>query len=288
MKKAILITICFIFTLTTIKSQNIVGKWTFKYNEFSLKTNDESATRDIIYYLDGNVSISRSMGIEIKNDSTFTLYGEYGKPSLYHYKVGNGFLTFNEIENRQFKYEINNDIYIHYNDMTELVKEAAKELNIDLNNLIIEEAYSKHYYTRQPDSYSFEEEALNKYEDECKDFGQAFVVVEQMPVYPEGTEGMLEFINKNLKYPEEAQKKGIEGKVILRFVVGCNGYVSDVQIMRGLDPLIDREAVRVVKLMPRWKPGKQNGRPVPVYFTLPVSFKLTRKNAAESDSTVGN
>ncbi|MBD8389820.1 energy transducer TonB [Dysgonomonas sp. BGC7] len=101
-----------------------------------------------------------------------------------------------------------------------------------------------------------------------------FVTVEQMPSFPGGETEMHKFIGENLKYPVVAQESGIQGRVTIRFVVTKNGTISDVTVIRGIDPSCDREAVRVVKAMPKWIPGKQNGLNVPVYFTLPIVFKL--------------
>jgi len=98
--------------------------------------------------------------------------------------------------------------------------------------------------------------------------------VEQMPQFPGGERELNTHISKNLKYPIPAQENGIQGRVIIRFVVTASGEISDVKVMRGIDSACDKEAVRVVKSMPRWIPGKQNGRNVAVYFTLPIIFKL--------------
>ncbi|MFT3992881.1 MAG: TonB family protein [Dysgonomonas sp.] len=101
-----------------------------------------------------------------------------------------------------------------------------------------------------------------------------FVTVEQMPSFPGGESEMHKFINDNLKYPVVAQETGIQGRVTIRFVVTKTGAISDVTVIRGIDPSCDKEAVRVVKAMPNWIPGKQNGLNVPVYFTLPIVFRL--------------
>jgi protein TonB len=101
-----------------------------------------------------------------------------------------------------------------------------------------------------------------------------YTVIEQMPVYPGGEGELLKFIFANLKYPVIAQENGIEGKVIIRFVVSKTGKISNVEVLRSLDPSCDKEAVRVVKMLPNWIPGKQNGVNVPVYYTLPITYKL--------------
>lgn len=111
---------------------------------------------------------------------------------------------------------------------------------------------------------------------EPKEEEKPFVSVEQMPQFPGGDAELMKFIGSNLKYPTIAAENGIEGRAVIRFVVTKDGSVSDVQVVRSLDPSCDKEAIRVVKMMPKWVPGKQNGRNVPVYYTLPVLFKLQK------------
>ena len=103
---------------------------------------------------------------------------------------------------------------------------------------------------------------------------KAYRVVEYMPEFPGGMNSLLDYIAKNIKYPEEAQKKGINGRVILQFIVNTDGSLSDFKIIRGVDPQLDAEALRVVKSMPKWTPGKDKGKVVPVYYTVPISFGL--------------
>ena len=103
---------------------------------------------------------------------------------------------------------------------------------------------------------------------------QIFQVVEEMPSFPGGDAECMRFLNKNIKYPTIAQENGIQGRVILQFVVNKDGSIVDVVVARSVDPYLDKEAVRVVNMMPKWKPGKQRGKPVRVKFTLPVTFRL--------------
>lgn len=103
---------------------------------------------------------------------------------------------------------------------------------------------------------------------------EVFVTVEEAPTFPGGTAGLVDFLNENIKYPEDAQKRGKEGRVIVQFIVEKDGSLSDINIVRSADPLFDAEAVRVVKSMPIWNPGKQRGQEVRVRYTLPVLFKL--------------
>ena len=101
-----------------------------------------------------------------------------------------------------------------------------------------------------------------------------FDVVEVMPQFPGGQIAMMKYIMENMKYPKQAMKEGIQGRVAVRFIVEKDGSISDVKPILSVHPLLNKEAVRVVKSMPKWTPGKQNGKPVRVRFNLPVMFKL--------------
>lgn len=103
---------------------------------------------------------------------------------------------------------------------------------------------------------------------------QVFDMVEQMPSFPGGNAELMSFIAKNLKYPTIAQENGIQGRVTCQFVVGKDGQVRDVVVVRPLDPYCDKEAIRVIMAMPKWIPGKQNGKPVAVKYTVPIMFRL--------------
>ena len=101
-----------------------------------------------------------------------------------------------------------------------------------------------------------------------------FTVVEQMPMYPGGDGALMGYLRDNIKYPTVAAENGVQGRVVVGFVVERDGSITDVKILRGVDPSLDREAMRVVKSMPRWNPGKQNGSAVRVKYQVPVSFRL--------------
>ncbi len=103
---------------------------------------------------------------------------------------------------------------------------------------------------------------------------KVFDVVEEQPSFPGGPAAMMQWLKDNIKYPVVAAENGIEGRVIVQFVVSKTGSISDVRVARGVDPSLDREAIRVVSSMPKWTPGKQNGTTVNVRYTLPVTFKL--------------
>lgn len=101
-----------------------------------------------------------------------------------------------------------------------------------------------------------------------------FSVVEVMPQYPGGQIAMMKYIMENMKYPEQAMKKGIQGRVAVSFIVEKDGSISNVRPIHSVHPLLDKEAVRVVKSMPKWSPGKQHGKPVRVQLIVPIMFKL--------------
>jgi len=103
---------------------------------------------------------------------------------------------------------------------------------------------------------------------------EVFVVVEEMPAFPGGDKAMMEFIYANIQYPELAKENNIQGRVTLRFCVTYKGGVDQVQVIRGVDKTLDEEAVRVIKMLPAWKPGKQGGKPVNVWYSVPVTFQL--------------
>ena len=101
-----------------------------------------------------------------------------------------------------------------------------------------------------------------------------FVVVESMPSFPGGDAALFKYLNDNIKYPVIAQESGIQGRVICQFVVNRDGSIVDIEVVRSVDKSLDAEAIRVIKNMPRWTPGKQRGKTVRVKYTLPVNFRL--------------
>lgn len=103
---------------------------------------------------------------------------------------------------------------------------------------------------------------------------KVFDVVEQMPSFPGGPSALMEWLSNNVKYPVVAQENGVQGRVVVSFVVERDGSITDVKVVRGVDPSLDKEASRVVRAMPRWIPGKQNGSAVRVKYNVPVAFRL--------------
>ena len=121
---------------------------------------------------------------------------------------------------------------------------------------------------REVQNYDYDGE----YDPDATGEDDVFVTVEDMPVFPGGD--ITKWINKHVKYPMIAQENGVQGKVIVQFVVGKDGTVGDIKVVRGVDSSLDQEAVRVIKSMPKWKAGKQRGVPVKVSFTVPINFQL--------------
>lgn len=111
-------------------------------------------------------------------------------------------------------------------------------------------------------------------EEEEESSQQIFTVVETMPEFPGGQGALLQYLAKSIKYPVIAQENGIQGRVSCSFVVNKDGSIVDAEVIRGVDPSLDKEALRVINSMPKWSPGKQRGKPVRVKYTVPVTFRL--------------
>lgn len=105
-----------------------------------------------------------------------------------------------------------------------------------------------------------------------------YLMPDQLPEFPGGIQAMMKFLSTNIKYPVEAQKKGISGRVIVQFVIMEDGTLDQAKVIRGVDPLLDEEALRVVRSMPKWKPGMDRGEVVKVRFAAPIMFNLSRKD----------
>jgi protein TonB len=112
-------------------------------------------------------------------------------------------------------------------------------------------------------------------EEEEVEEQQIFQVVEEMPEFPGGMGECMKFLGKNIKYPTISQENGVQGRVIVQFVVNSDGSIVDPQVVKPVNPYLDKEALRVVSGMPKWKPGEQRGKKLRVRFTLPVTFRLS-------------
>ena len=110
--------------------------------------------------------------------------------------------------------------------------------------------------------------------EEAEDEQTIFQVVENQPEFPGGQSALMQYLSKNIKYPTISQENGVQGRVVVQFVVNKDGSIVDPVVARSVDPYLDKEAIRVVSTIPKWKPGMQRGKPVRVRYTLPVAFKL--------------
>jgi protein TonB len=111
-------------------------------------------------------------------------------------------------------------------------------------------------------------------EDEGREDTEIFLIVEEMPEFPGGEAALNKYLASAIRYPPIAQENGISGRVTVNFVVGPTGEITNVTVVRGVDPSLDREAVRVCQAMPKWKPGKQRNKPVRVSYNVPINFRL--------------
>lgn len=148
---------------------------------------------------------------------------------------------------------------------------GSSDINIAFDELGVSNTYLKGYVFHLDELTSGYESDMGErspYESKCYD------VVEEMPSFPGGQGALMAYIASNLVYPATARESMIQGRVIVGFVVERDGSISNVKVSRSVDPALDKEAMRVVKSMPKWKPGKQNGSAVRVKYTVPVIFRL--------------
>ena len=169
------------------------------------------------------------------------------------------------------------------------VKKGRKASTIKAGNgtvLQVVEAQDQKTEAEAPKSEQKQYEATLTYEIKEDSPQDVFDVVEKMPEFPGGVQELLGFLSKTIKYPAEAEKAGKQGRVIATFVVRKDGSISDARVVKSVDPLLDAEALRVINAMPAWIPGTQNGKPVNVKYTVPISFRLDGKTK-EAPAAVG-
>lgn len=140
-------------------------------------------------------------------------------------------------------------------------EEIEEEIQVDLDIEITEETTIEEAIFDEPE------------EEEVAD--EVFTIVEQQPGFPGGMGAFYQFVQKKMKYPSQARRMGIEGKVFVQFVVGKDGSINEVKVIRGIGAGCDEEAIRVIENSPKWAPGKQRGKPVKVRMVLPITFKLS-------------
>ena len=230
----------------------------------SVKVNDLSAVLET--YADKNVSNPAE-----KTKLKMKVVDEEGKPiiaaTVLVANTTNGTLT---DENGNFTLEVGSDqsiqvAYIGMSTVTMSVKDCLKKAD---QTIVLTESDTKK-----------DVKVVASAPQTVVSDDQTFSVVEQMPEYPGGMRAGLEFMARNLRYPTKAREAGKQGRVIVQFVVRKDGSLSDFKVLRPVDPWLDAEAIRVISTMPKWKPGMQEGKPVSVKFTLPVTFMLEGTNS---------
>lgn len=159
------------------------------------------------------------------------------------------------------------------------VNRGSYRYSITITDLPLEEIDWVKYEKQKPLEYDDANIPSNKYVsskpiNNNKDVAKVFDVVEEMPQFPGGSSAMFEYIATSLKYPVKAEENGVQGRVVCTFVVDTDGSISDVKVVKSVDPTLDKEAKRIVQEMPKWIPGKQGGAPVRVKYTVPVTFRL--------------
>ena len=182
--------------------------------------------------------------------------------------------------------------YVYNNDEPQKqvpVKKGKQNAAIKNNGktiLQVVEAPDQKTEAEAPKSEQKQYEATVTYEIKEDSPQDVFDVVEKMPEFPGGVQELLGFLSKTIKYPAEAEKAGTQGRVIATFVVRKDGSISDARVVKSVDPLLDAEALRVINAMPAWTPGTQNGKPVNVKYTIPITFRLDGKTK-EAPTAVG-
>jgi len=153
---------------------------------------------------------------------------------------------------------------------------VTEVLNVVEDNVQIEqqEIVTSEDDQRAAQAQTYVAPAAAAQEEEEESSQPIFTIVEEMPKFPGGDAELLKFLSSSIKYPVIAQENGIQGRVICAFVVNRDGSVVDAEVVRGVDPSLDKEALRVVNTMPKWTPGKQRGKPVRVKYTVPITFRL--------------
>lgn len=183
----------------------------------------------------------------LQSEESKSLYGEAGKNGVIHFRV----------KGKTAK------------DMTTALAEYAQRtgneepLKISIKKPATIDEIQAVGYTPTP-----------KDKDPAAEQGEIFQVVEEMPMFPGGMDELMKFMQTNIRYPKEAQARSIQGRVIVQFVVNKDGSICDEHVVKAVDSQLDAEAIRIIRSMPNWTPGKQRGEPVRVRFTLPVAFRL--------------
>lgn len=178
---------------------------------------------------------------------------------------------------------------VKVNDLATIVETKVSE---SVGRLLPGQSVSKDFLRQKGKAAMQQADELgvtgNAPKDSLKDEEPIFEVVEQMPSFPGGIEAVMQYIAKNIRYPAEAQKGKVQGRVVVSFIVGKTGDIRKVHVLRSVDPALDAEAVRVIGSMPKWTPGMQRGKAVAVRYTMPVMFRLTGETSGSATKNLSN
>lgn len=178
--------------------------------------------------------------------------------------VEKDYVYFGESRSRKEPFNLHYELEDPYNE------DLDYDVYLFLGNILVDETNRFLFFADEFSIMPYEKTAgLNEFASQ-----EVFTIVEQMPSFPGGDSKLTEFIAKNIQYPQKAQETGIQGRVFVSFVVEPDGSVSNVKVIRGIGGGCDEEAVRVIKMTPKWNPGKQRGKAVRVSYQIPVLFKL--------------
>lgn len=151
-------------------------------------------------------------------------------------------------------------------EQIQVVEDNVEVANVEIAS--VDDAFDKLQNTFTPPA------PVQRSQEEVAEDTQIFEFLEEMPEFPGGQAAMMKWLSENVKYPAIATENNIQGRVMVSFVVERDGSISNVKVVRGVDPSLDKEAVRLINDMPKWKPGMQTGKPVRARFNIPVTFKL--------------
>lgn len=250
----------------------------YNNNKYNFKKENVKAQN----YVKKKLGISPFVGAR-KN--TYAEYSEMGYRYLDqlrkdHEEDFDNLLKCDRIDNLSFKVTFGNDNKVPTKTYkVTYVNKGAYRYSISITDLPLEIIDWAEYETTKPlenvvTDYSTSEYAVSKPSNNRKYEEKVFDVVEQMPQFPGGSSAMFEYLATSIKYPEKAEENGIQGRVICTFVVNTDGSISDVKVSKSVDPTLDKEAKRIILEMPKWIPGRQDGKPVKVKYTVPVTFRL--------------
>lgn len=236
-----------------------------------------------------DIGIDSILKLETNDAVLLAEYGQNGEKQEFklHYSPSDhSLLLETELWGTYHLMRNDKDIETLLDEYKKAIESIPEEVPVLENPEIFEdETYGTYDYQEEETEYTppVEETATtedipvnieNKEEVVVEDTDKIYDTVEEMPEFPGGIYAMMSYLSKNIKYPKEAQKNGIQGKVLVRFTVDTDGILKDIHIAKSVDPLLDKEALRVFQTMPKWKPGKQKGKAVKVRYTAPVNFKL--------------